>query len=300
MSHGGACHPGGALRDGDGDRTESTLRARKERKTPKKARGVQSCPKQTEDMQTQNKQDAETAANAAANDLVQFVGADAYLVEDTEQIQKQRQANLKIRALLSLRKGRKDNRENPFGSDGTEESQTAAAAFDAAAADDVAAAGVGAAPHSAIKERDGSLLGLSEFTALPELSEAPSLPTQAPLRPWQHQQHQQLLRLQQRQVQQHERLQKAYQQGAHSVNDAEISKERPQPWHQKRDAASAAATPGATAIAAAGAAAAAGGADFFGRLHAECLAALQMLRPSEAEEKRKREVRHRRRIDRQS
>ncbi|KAL8443977.1 hypothetical protein Emed_006454 [Eimeria media] len=266
----------------------------------------------------------------SSHDPVGLMGAEAYLLEDLEQIKQQRKTNDKIRALLSAAKGKRTREKNTSSSPSPTTAATAAstaaaaaaaatvatpaAAGAAGAAVSAAAAGVAAAaaakadsearPHSpapARVEREAPPLPLPEFALLPELPECDSSEQPRPLRPWQLQQHQQLLLLQRRQLQQTVRKPKVDSsslinadngEGFNGDSEEDVCKEGDQPQlsRARKETAGAAAYRGAAAVAAAGAAAAAAGADFFGRLHAECVAALRLLRPTEEEERLKKKA----------
>lgn len=230
--------------------------------------------------------EATKAALSSISDSLRLIGAEAYLLEDTELLQQHRQANAKIRALLGSRKKRTGTAE---GSSGSQEASTESAA--AAVGTD----GLGPPSERPTQNNgDTCLLPLPEYTPLPDLPESPPPGRSRPLRPWQHQQHQQLLLLQQRQLQQQATGSKKPEQGgpAAGTNDEDVHN-RQQPQLQRGEKAEGALSAGGAAVVAAGEAAARSGADFFGRLHAECLEVLRRVRPGEEEERRKREVRPR-------
>ncbi|KAL8443990.1 hypothetical protein Emag_005735 [Eimeria magna] len=256
---------------------------------------------------------AAAGSNAlASHESVGLIGAEAYLLEDVEQIKQQRKVNDKIRALLSAAKGKRKTEKYTSSSP----SHTpAAAATSAAAAATVAASAAAAAarspdadleahppsPAPARLEKEGLPLPLPEFTLLPDLPECDPPEQPKPLRPWQLQQHQQLLLLQRRQLHQSVGKTKTDRSslitmdngdGSEGDSEGDACKEGspPQLSRRRRETTSAAAYRGAAAVAAAGAAAAAAGADFFGRLHAECITAVRLLRPTEEEERLKKKA----------
>lgn len=258
------------------------------RETPKVDGGredgeVSGAPAETATAAVGNDAATGVVAADAALDAVSLIGAEAYLLEDKDHIQQQRQANLNIRALLGARK-RGGATTRGRSADG----QVHGEASRGFGASGQAAASAGAAEAGPPRKETDTVppVPFPEFARLPDLPGSPRLPSyKPPLRPWQQEQHQHLLRLQYRQFAHHQGSQQAPLQGPH---DPEWG---PQPQRQRGETADTTAAAGASAIGAAGAAAAAAGADFFGRLHAECLAALRLLRPSEAEERKKREVR---------
>ncbi|KAL8434449.1 hypothetical protein ACSSS7_003147 [Eimeria intestinalis] len=252
----------------------------------------------------------EGGSNALASfDPVGLIGAEAYLLEDVEQIKQQRRSNEKIRALLNAAKGARNTSQYSSNVAPRTAAARAAAAAPAAAQ---AAAPAGGSTHAESEanshspapprvEREGPPLPLPDFALLPELPECGAWEEPRPLRPWQLQQHQQLLLLQQRQLQRTARKSKAEHASSTTGGNGDssecdsgggVSKEGDQPQlpRRRRETASAAAFRGTAAVAAAGAAAAAAGADFFGRLHAECVAAVRLLRPTEEEERLKRKA----------
>ncbi|KAL8440534.1 hypothetical protein Efla_003205 [Eimeria flavescens] len=238
--------------------------------------------------------------SATSVDSVLLLGAEAYLLTDEKRLQRQRTANDKIRALLCSVKAKNGPAEGqPSLPPSPRPDVTPAPAAAAATAAATLATGKAdaeersatASPARAQGGRDGPPLPLPEFALLPELpgTVLPSAPR--PLRPWQQEQHEQLLLLQQRQLQQLSKdgTQKLQQQESGESLEESL-KNGPQPQRQRRETAGAPAARVAAAVAAAGAAATAAGADFFGRLHAECMAVLRLLRPSEEENRRKREA----------
>ncbi|KAL8274601.1 hypothetical protein Esti_001504 [Eimeria stiedai] len=243
-------------------------------------------------------------SNALASfDPVGLIGAEAYLLEDVKQVKQQRETNDKIRALLSAAKGTGSTDKYSSGS------ASRIAAAKAAAAATTAAAGLASAdseahprsPAPAKVERNGPPLPLPEFALLPDLPECKSPDQLRPLRPSQLQQHQQLLLLQRRQLQQAAGKSKAQHSSLNAGGNGDISGDdsgedvseegdHAQPVRRRRETTSAAASRGAAAVAAAGAAAADAGADFFGRLHAECVTAVRLLRPTEEEDRLKKKA----------
>ncbi|XP_026190586.1 uncharacterized protein LOC34622385 [Cyclospora cayetanensis] len=238
-------------------------------------------------------------ATSAALKAVELMGAEAYVLVNQEQLAKQRAANRNIRSLLGARRGQDVAAvKEPAVALSIQVSAELAGAA-AAAAGSVnkrRSEAAGAAEATVRDEREGRPAPLPEYAALPDLPEDEPSRSDRPLRLWQHQQHQQLLWLQQRRMQFHEREHKPRHPGCRSSDGGGDSPvRRPQPATANIEEAEAA-LGGASAslagvkIAAAGAAAAAAGADFFGRLHAECIALLGLLTPSEEEEARKREA----------
>lgn len=221
------------------------------------------------------------------------------MLVDEQKIQRQRAANQNIRSLLGARRVAKAAISVPLapnqglcvGSlapEGKAEPSDPAAEAAAAALDAASTVQSDAAQKAAQVpvpgDRKRPAHPLAEFMSLPDLLESSPSPPHRPLQPWQLQQHQQLLRLQQQELQQNDRRNRLWQ--------SERGPSRgPKPLHHSRHHSDSAASPGAAAVAAAGAAAVAAGADFFGRLHAECLEVIRMLRPTEEESAKKREVR---------
>lgn len=240
------------------------------------------------------------ASKAPSNSAsVELMGAEAYALVSEQKILQQRAANESMRSLLGAWRGAKAAISVPLvpnqglcvsslapegkGGPSGPAAEAAAAALDPASTVPTDAARK-AAEVPVPGDRKRPAHPLPEFMLLADLPESSPSPPHRPLQPWQLQQHQQLLRLQQQELQQNDRRNRSWQ-------SERGSSRGPKPLHHTRHHPDSVASPGAAAVAAAGAAAVAAGADFFGRLHAECLEVLRMLRPTEEESAKKREVR---------
>ncbi|OEH79262.1 pap 25a associated domain-containing protein [Cyclospora cayetanensis] len=161
------------------------------------------------------------------------MGAEAYVLVNQEQLAKQRAANRNIRSLLGARRGQDVAAvKEPAVALSIQVSAELAGAA-AAAAGSVnkrRSEAAGAAEATVRDEREGRPAPLPEYAALPDLPEDEPSRSDRPLRLWQHQQHQQLLWLQQRRMQFHEREHKPRHPGCRSSDGGGDSPvRRPQP-----------------------------------------------------------------------